>query len=382
MRTQESAARVEPAAAAVLAERLLAWYDRNARPLPWRVEGDGPPDPYRIWLSEVMLQQTTVATVIPYYHQFLARWPDVGQLAAAPLESVLEAWAGLGYYARARNLHACARTLVARHQGNFPETLDGLRRLPGIGAYTAAAIAAIVFAQPVVAVDGNVERVVARLFAVDAALPGSKPQLAALAQTLAPSWRCGDFAQAVMELGATVCRPRRLLCGECPWRESCRGYAAGTPETFPRRQRKAPSPQRYGQVFWLERADGAVWLRRRPPSGLLGGMLELPGSPWPEPQPGFLTAGLAAAGLGAVAGWLASPRRWVCCPTKVAHVFSHFRLELTIWLCRLDGVAEPDLSGFSTAGDWFRPEQWADLGLPGLMRKVFAAVAGFRQKTG
>jgi|GEM_PF-275235 len=264
------------------AEPLLAWYDVHRRRLPWRAEPGEAVDPYRVWLSEVMLQQTTVVAVVPYYRMFLARWPTVTALAAAPLEEVLAAWAGLGYYARARNLHRCARLIVDDRGGRFPDTEAALRELPGIGAYTAAAVAAIAFEQPAAAVDGNVERVMARLFAVTDPLPGAKPRLAALARTLVPERRCGDFVQAMIELGATVCTPTRPACLGCPWHPRCAGVRLGLAAGLPRRSERRQRPHRQGVVFWLTDPAGRVLVRRRPPRGLLGGMLEFPGTEWIE----------------------------------------------------------------------------------------------------
>ena len=233
---------------------LLAWYDRHRRILPWRLEiwrarrGETP-DPYRVWLSEIMLQQTTVKTVAPYYAKFLARWPTVEALAAASLDDVLRAWAGLGYYARARNLHACARAVVERHGGKFPASLEALRALPGIGDYTAAAVAAIAFDAPAVPVDGNVERVVTRLFAVEDALPAAKPEIKRLAASLLPARRAGDFAQALMDLGATICSPKRPACALCPWNKSCLAFERGDQETFPRKARKREGRLRRGAAY-------------------------------------------------------------------------------------------------------------------------------------
>jgi A/G-specific adenine glycosylase len=259
---------------------LLAWYDRERRRLPWRALPGERPDPYRIWLSEIMLQQTSVMTVAPYFDRFVARWPDISALAAASLDEVLQLWQGLGYYARARNLHACARLVVARHGGAFPDDPAALRALPGIGAYTAAAIAAIAFERRVAAVDGNVERVVARLHAVAVPLPRAKPRLKALAAALVPPTRAGDFAQAMMDLGATLCTPRRPRCALCPWRSGCAAHASGRVDEFPIAAAKPERPQRFGVAFWLTRSDGEVLLRRRPERGLLGGMVEIPSTDW------------------------------------------------------------------------------------------------------
>src|SRR3954471_21180672 len=235
---------------------LLAWYDRHRRDLPWRAKPGERADPYRVWLSEVMLQQTTVAAVRPFYERFLKRFPTVKRLAAAPVEEVMQAWAGLGYYSRARNLHACARAVAERHGGRFPDTEEGLRRLPGIGAYTVAAIAAIAFNRPAAAVDGNVERVVSRLFLVETPLPKAKPMIRDLAEALVPAERPGDFAQSLMDLGATICTPKRPACAVCPWLGACRARAAGVQETLPRKGPKAEGVLRRGAAFVALRGDG------------------------------------------------------------------------------------------------------------------------------
>ncbi|WP_421936399.1 A/G-specific adenine glycosylase [Phenylobacterium sp.] len=267
-----------------LRAQLLAWYDANARDLPWRV---GPADhavgvradPYRVWLSEVMLQQTTVPHAAPYFLKFLSLWPTVSDLAAAPDGDVMAAWAGLGYYARARNLLACARAVAGRHSGVFPDTEEGLRALPGLGPYTAAAVGAIAFDRPTNVVDGNVERVMSRLFAVKAPLPDAKPELKRLAASLVRDHRPGDWAQALMDLGATVCRPKSPLCDRCPISTHCAGLATGAPEAYPRKTPKAVRPHRHGVAFVLTRGD-QVAVVRRPPKGLLGGMLALPTTDW------------------------------------------------------------------------------------------------------
>src|SRR5437764_4173802 len=262
------------------ASRLLEWYDRHRRTLPWRAPAGLTSVPYVVWLSEIMLQQTTVATVGDYFHRFVKRWPSVEALAAAPLDDVLSAWAGLGYYARARNLHACAGTVVAEHAGQFPRDEAALLALPGIGRYTAAAIRAIAFDQPASAVDGNVERVIARLFALTTPLPDAKIEIAARAADLVPRERAGDYAQAMMDLGATVCTPRRPRCVICPLMEGCRARALGLAEELPRRAPRADKPTRRGVAFVLMRRDGAVLLRKRPTKGLLGGMDEVASSAW------------------------------------------------------------------------------------------------------
>ena len=300
---------------------LLAWYDRYARELPWRVRG-GRPDPYRVWLSEVMLQQTTVAAVGPYFAKFLALYPTIDALARAPREQVLEAWAGLGYYSRARNLHATAQLLAAN---GFPRDEAGWRALPGVGAYTAAAIAAIAFDEATNVVDGNVERVIARLRAVETPLPGAKPHLRALAAELVADERPGDWAQGLMDLGATICTPKKPQCLLCPWRGDCAAFARGDPESFPRRAAKTPKQQRFGVAFRLEHG-GRIFLVRRPDRGLLGGMAALPTTPWREEK---WTRAEALKHAPAKTKW--TPQG------SVRHVFTHFALELEVWRGEADG---------------------------------------------
>ncbi|MBV9585109.1 MAG: A/G-specific adenine glycosylase [Alphaproteobacteria bacterium] len=330
---------------------LLAWYDRHRRDLPWRAKPGVAADPYRVWLSEIMLQQTTVVTVAPYFARFVARWPDIRALAAATLDEVLHEWQGLGYYARARNLHACARALVERHDGRFPSEPAALRALPGIGDYTAAAIAAIAFDHRSAAVDGNVERVVARVFAVEELLPKAKPILRLLATALVPEQRAGDFAQAVMDLGAVLCTPRRPRCVLCPWRSNCSAASAGIQERLPARGEKPERPVRYGVVFWLMREDGAVMLRRRPDKGLLGGMIELPSTPWRETPWGESEATQAAP----------AAIRWTALPGTVQHGFTHFRLELAM----LTGRTPAPLDGI-----WARPDEFKNYAFPTLTKKL------------
>lgn len=314
-----------------LRARLLAWYDANARDLPWRV---GPADqavgvradPYRVWLSEVMLQQTTVPHAAPYFLKFIRRWPSVADLAAEDDGEVMAAWAGLGYYARARNLLACARAVARGHGGVFPDTEEGLRSLPGLGPYTAAAVGAIAFDLPTNVVDGNVERVMARLFAVEAPMPEGKADLKTLAGALVRNERPGDWAQALMDLGATVCRPKAPLCDRCPLAEGCAGLAGGEPETYPRKTPKAARPHRNGVAYILTRGS-EVALVRRPPKGLLGGMLALPTSDW---RAIGWTDAEAAAAAPAFADWRAVG--------EVEHVFTHF--SLTLRLMRAEGDAD------------------------------------------
>ncbi len=335
------------------AKPLLAWYDRHRRHLAWRAAPGERADPYRVWLSEIMLQQTTVATAGPYYRAFLERWPDVGALARAGLDDVLHAWQGLGYYARARNLHECARLVASEHGGRFPGGEAQLRKLPGIGRYTAAAIVAIAFGRRAVVVDGNVERVMARLFAVTDPLPGAKPVLYALADGLTPKTRPGDYAQGVMDLGATVCTPRAPKCGQCPWATVCAGRASA--ESLPRRTPKPERSTRRGVAFWISRPDGAVLLRRRPASGLLGGMIEIPSTEWrqgPMPAPGAARRDSP----------LAAPD-WRALPGTVTHVFTHFRLELSVLAASVDADAAPGAL-------WVAPRDFADHALPTVMKKV------------
>ncbi len=302
-----------------VASRLLAWYDRERRRLPWRYEPGTTADPYRVWLSEIMLQQTVVKAVIPYFEKITARWPTVRDLAAAPLDDVLAAWAGLGYYSRARNLHACAIAVVREHGGRFPADEQQLRTLPGIGPYTAAAIASIGFGLKATPVDGNVERVVSRLMAISEPLPGSKPLLRAAAVAITPELRAGDFAQAMMDLGATVCTPRSPACTICPILDFCKARALGIAADLPAKAAKAQRPVRRGVAFVVRRSDGAVLLRQRPPKGLLGGMMEVPSSPWEAALDQH--AAIAHAPIDAA---------WTTQNAAVVHVFTHFRLELTV----------------------------------------------------
>lgn len=295
--------------------RLLAWYDAHARTLPWRAgPRAAPTEPYRVWLSEVMLQQTTVPHATPYFQAFTERWPTVSDLAAAPDAEVMAAWAGLGYYARARNLLACARAVAGDHGGVFPDTETGLLALPGVGAYTAAAVAAIAFGRAANVVDGNVERVMARLFAVETPVPAARPELRRLASRFVTDDRPGDWAQALMDLGATVCRPRSPLCGQCPVAEDCVGWAGGDPERYPVKAKKADRPQRRGVAWVLFDGQGRVAVETRPEKGLLGGMLGLPTSDWTTGDP------LDAAPVAA--DWREAG--------AVEHVFTHFGLTLTV----------------------------------------------------
>jgi A/G-specific adenine glycosylase len=335
----------------------LSWYDGQHRTLPWRAPPGELALPYQVWLSEIMLQQTVVKTAIPYYLHFLQRWPDIAALAAADLDQVLHAWQGLGYYARARNLHKCAQVVTAEHAGKFPETEAGLLALPGIGPYTAAAIAAIAFGHKASPVDGNIERVVSRLYAVMEALPGAKGELRRLAHGLTPRLRAGDHAQALMDLGATVCLPRTPQCSRCPLRQICLGHRQGIAASLPRRAPKAERPTRYGVAFCLLDEAGHLLLRRRPEKGLLGGMMEVPSTPWrAETWPEGEIEAFAP---------LAAPQSapWRTLPGAVTHVFTHFRLELEV---RTAKGGRPALDGEI----WHPPANLAELALPTVIKKV------------
>lgn len=335
-----------------LARTLLEWYDRHRRALPWRALPGEAVDPYRVWLSEIMLQQTTVVAVAPYFEAFAERWPTVEALASADLDQVLRGWAGLGYYSRARNLHKCAQ-LVALSGGRFPDDEAALRALPGIGPYTAAAIAAIAFGRRTPVLDGNVERVASRLFAVTEPLPAAKVTLTARIAELVPDARPGDFAQATMDLGATLCTPRKPACAICPWSGACVGRRLGIASTLPQRQEKPPRPTRHGLAFWIIRRNGTILLRRRPDSGLLGGMMEVPSTPWREqPWPMIEAASLAPLFL-----------EWRVLPGSVRHTFTHFHLELGVAV----GLATPRQHA---QGIWVRLDQLAEQALPTLMHKV------------
>jgi A/G-specific adenine glycosylase len=347
------------------AAALLAWYDRHRRRLPWRAAVGERPDPYRVWLSEIMLQQTTVRAVAPYYERFLRRFGDVQTLAAAPLEDVLKAWAGLGYYARARNLHACARAVVEQHGGKFPAGEAPLRTLPGVGDYTAAAIAAIAFDLPATPVDGNVERVMARLFAVEEPLPAAKPRLRQLARALTPPTRAGDFAQATMDLGATICTPKRPACALCPWHDGCAAFARGDAEALPRRKPKRDGALRRGAAFVARRADGYLLVRTRPPKGLLGGMTEVPTTEWGADfdENEVLKSTPHFAVRSAVS--------WLRLPGVVRHVFTLFLLELAVYAAEL-----PARTAAPKGMHWVAIADLDGQALPSLMRKVIAHALG------
>jgi len=349
-----------------VAARLLAWYDAHHRDLPWRVTPGAlargaRPDPYRVWLSEVMLQQTTVEAVKAYFRTFVEKWPTVEALAAAPAEDVMKAWAGLGYYSRARNLKACA-DLMARQGSGFPDNEAGLKELPGIGAYTAAAIAAIAFDRPAAVVDGNVERVISRLHSIEAPLSVAKPEIRALVGKLVPSTRPGDFAQAMMDLGATICTPRRPRCMLCPVREDCSAILTGDPERFPMRLPKDDKPLRRGAAFVAERNDGAILLRKRPDKGLLGAMTEVPTTAW--------TARIDGATTEDAAPFPADWRR----AGQIGHVFTHFALELDVFHAHIKGDAP-------VGHFWSLAHEISGEALPTVMKKVIeAAIPGATKK--
>jgi A/G-specific adenine glycosylase len=331
--------------------RTLGWWDRNRRSLAWRVEPGETPDPYRVWLSEVLLQQTTAQAATPYYQAFIAKWPRVEDLAAAPVEAVMSAFAGLGYYSRARNLHACAKE-IARRGGRFPSEEADLRALPGVGAYTAAAIAAIAFGRPTAPVDGNIARVLARLLALEEPMARARSEIAAAARALAPSQRAGDFAQALMDVGATLCRPRNPDCGSCPLAQDCSAFRAGTPEAYPRRAEAKARPRRQGAVFFARRSDGAFLARRRPPHGLLASTIELPGTPWTSKAPD-----------GGLVGAAPVVARWRRLPGKVEQVFTHFALRLTVYAAEFEG-------GSPAGCFWIKPDAVGAAGFSAMMRKA------------
>ena len=339
---------------------LLAWYDVHARELPWRI---GPadrrngviPDPYRVWLSEIMLQQTTVAAVRNYFLRFTELWPTVADLAAANDADVMAEWAGLGYYARARNLLKCARQVVAEHQGRFPANREALLKLPGIGPYTASAISAIAFDHPETVVDGNVERVISRIFAIETPLPASKPKLNVLAKALTPFKRPGDYAQSVMDLGATICTPKSPACGICPWSTPCKARMQGIAGILPRKEPKKPKPTRHGIVYLAQREDGKWLLEQRPDKGLLGGMLGWPGTDWDAKLP-VEDPPIAA--------------NWVTPNAEVRHTFTHFHLRLSLRVATVSNTANPNRGDFRA----LKPNA-----LPTVMRKAYDLASEQRQ---
>jgi A/G-specific adenine glycosylase len=343
---------------AKLARSLLRWFDAHGRTLPWRVKGGRHPDPYHVLLSEFMLQQTGVSTVIPYFQKFIRRWPSVKHLSAATLDQVRAMWAGLGYYRRAGFLHECARAIQKTHKGAMPQSEEALLALPGIGAYTAAALAAIAFDQPANVVDGNVERVVARLFAEG----GDKQKLRMLAATLVPAKRNSDYAQALMDLGATTCTPRAPGCFRCPWRKDCRAHAMGREEDFPRREIKKAVPQKYAAAYVVEDAKGRVLLRRRKEGGLYAGMWEFPSTPWDTKKPDAIMIRKSA------------PARlsWMDGSAPVRHVFSHFKLALSLRLGHSRAAFFPE-DKEQAEYRWIKPAEFPKLAMPSVMHKVWQA---------
>ncbi|ARM11308.1 MULTISPECIES: A/G-specific adenine glycosylase [Rhizobium] len=354
------------------AQPLLDWYDRHHRDLPWRVSPGMAargvkPDPYRVWLSEVMLQQTTVQAVKPYFERFLARWPEVTDLAAAENDAVMAAWAGLGYYARARNLKKCAEAVAQEHGGVFPDSEAGLKALPGIGDYTAAAVAAIAFNRQAAVMDGNVERVISRLYAIETPLPAAKPLMKNKVARLTPADRPGDFAQAMMDLGATICTPKRPACSLCPFRVACQALKLSDPELFPVKAAKKEKPVRQGAAFVAVTEDGEILLRRRAESGLLGGMTEVPTTAWTARIDGETS--VAAAPFDAA---------WQACGT-VIHVFTHFELRLSIWRTAIAGRAKTK-DGLND--EWWEPVTNLEAqALPTIMKKAIAAAIPLAFKT-
>jgi A/G-specific adenine glycosylase len=346
--------RTKKTAIPVLQAALLDWFDRHRRVMPWRAVKGRRPNPYHVWLSEIMLQQTTVVTVGPYFMKFIGLWPTVADLAAAQLDDVLTAWAGLGYYARARNLHKCAQAVVTRHGGRFPEAEAALLELPGIGPYTAAAIASIAFDKPAVAVDGNVERVVSRFDGIEDPLPLSKPAIKnGAARLVAANARPGDFTQAMMELGATVCTPRKPRCGLCPWQDRCVARKTGNAESLPRKLPKKARPARTGKVYWIVNVKGQVMIQKRAEKGLYGGMYQLPTTEWREGEKAGTAHPDFISGTGPVFSG-----------ASVRHVFTHFSLSLEIWQVRARFGVLPE------GALWVAPRELERYALPSLMQKV------------
>ncbi len=343
-----------------LSALILGWYDQHGRKLPWRAAPGQAPDPYHVWLSEIMLQQTTVATVKNRFRRFLQKWPTVGDLAAASLDEVLTEWAGLGYYARARNLHKSAIVVSTTLDGVFPEQNDQLQQLPGIGSDTSAAILAIAVGQPAVVVDGNVERVIARMHAIKTPLPKAKAEIRRWAALHSPDRRAGDYAQAVMDLGATVCMPRNPDCTACPWQGNCQAYSSGATADYPRKAPRKNRPTRHAHVYWLERAGKngpEVLMRKRAEKGLLGGMMEFPSSPWQEGVLPDFSISVPEGGS------------WRLLPGQVIHVFTHFKLEFSVW-CGVSAVEDmPETT-------WVPVAELDGYALPTLMKKVANKVVG------
>lgn len=344
----------------LIASKLLSWYDAEQRDLPWRAKPGQMPNPYHVWLSEIMLQQTVVKTVIPYFEKFTKKWKTIDALANAQIDEIRAAWAGLGYYSRAQNLHKCAKIIVEKYEGKFPIFAEELETLPGIGPYTAAAIAAIAFDETATPVDGNIERVTSRLFAIEQPLPGAKAQLKKMAATLTPPRRAGDYAQAQMDLGATICTPKKPSCLLCPLSQECTGYQKGIAPLLPQRELKKPKPTRYGTAFFALREDGHVLLRQRPEGGLLGGMTEIPSTEWQE-NPNQNETTLKFPPLSG---------DWWRVPGVVKHTFTHFHLELVIY--RIITPKEEDLTLFADAErcKWAHKQSLDQEALPSVMRKI------------
>jgi A/G-specific adenine glycosylase len=348
------------------ASYLLDWYDENRRDLPWRAKPGASAAPYQVWLSEIMLQQTTVATVGPYFTRFLHLWPRIRDLANADLDEVLNAWQGLGYYARARNLHRCARLIADEYQGTFPGNEEDLLKLPGVGSYTAAAIAAIAFDKRAVVVDGNIERVISRTFNLHDPLPKSKPRIKELTDTVTPDERSGDFAQAMMDIGATVCTPRNPKCMICPLTDLCDGRKAGTANDLPKKEPKKPKPTRYCYAWWIENDLGEILLRKRDEKGMLGGMIEIPTSEWLE-QAQDLETCLSVAGLG-------EELKKKLVSDEAKHTFTHFHFEMKVVKFQLNSsqtaTFNSDLTKKWGEAFWCLPNRLTDYALPTTMKKI------------
>ena len=343
-------------------EKLLNWYDRNGRDLPWRYKNGNKPDPYVVWLSEIMLQQTTVAVVKGYFSRFINRWPTLFDLSKASLDEVLQEWSGLGYYARARNLHKCAEIISKKYLGKFPQNERELIQLPGVGEYTSAAIMSIAFNKKATVVDSNVERVISRIFAITESLPSSKRVIRKKAQEISPANRFGDYSQAIMDLGSTICLPKTPLCVECPWEEICQARMKGIEKNLPVKKPKKPKPLRQGICFWIIRHDGYVLLRKRQEKGLLGGMMEIPSTPW-EKNIQTIDKAIEYSPLRL------SMVNWSILSDNVKHVFSHFNLLLIIASAK---IKRDKLEKLSLTEDfvWVNPNQINQLAIPSLTKKI------------
>ncbi|OUR77742.1 A/G-specific adenine glycosylase [Alphaproteobacteria bacterium 46_93_T64] len=359
------------------AARVLNWYDVNARCLPWRSAPGEYADPYHVWLSEIMLQQTTVVTVGPYFDKFLQKWPTIEFLATAPLDDVLTAWAGLGYYARARNLHKCAATVWHKYGGVFPNSEKELLELPGVGPYTAAAIAAIAFSVPAVVVDGNIERIISRVFRVQEILPKARAELKEFAASVTPELRTGDYAQALMDIGSRICSPKKPSCSECPLVDLCAAHGKGDAEIYPKKMPKKAKPTKMASILWIENSDGEVLMRRREEKGLLGGMMEFPSTDWElvaefeTVGPGQLQSLIDELGMNALGSVDKTAE-------LVKHTFTHFHLKL---LPQILFVRANDLAA-SNHLRWIHPSKFTEIALPTLMAKVFASVKAEQGRLG